>query len=215
MTRLPLLLTLVSVVWSPSSAAGLEVKKSTRIDSKVLLGMRIDKAHEGDAGISVVTTGAEFLLGNRGRIRCFQRIPARREVAGIQLPEQVLPLSWKQHDEFTCVVSGRGIELTVQGDSLVIFKASEDIKLGLRGLFRPAYHAQKDGNRLFIDGNGGFGVYPVRRTETKDPDLEKSPWDVDYEMNKGDEIWFSVFPARPYNRQRSFESIAHEGNVHP
>ena len=196
-----LVLAFVSVVSPFAQAQG----------SGVLLGMRIEKVARAEAGIAVVTTGAEFLLGDDGVIRCTQRLPARREVARIKLPSGALPLTLGEQDDFACAVSGQRITLTVQGDSLIIFRADAAIHVSFRGLFRPAYHASKEGKWLFIDPKGGFGIYPVRKRETKPPVLNESIWGVDYEMKKGDEIWFSVFPPRPYNWPRAFEPIAHEG----
>ncbi len=185
-------------------------------DQKILLGMKIEKVDQDDTGIAVTTTGTEFFLGNNGGVRCFQRIPIRREIARIELPKELLPLSIKKRDDFACVVSGEGISLTLQGDSLIILRANKDFKVGLKGLFKPAYYAGKDGKWLFIDGLGGFGVYPVEKKETRTPDFEQSNWGLEYQVKKGDEIWFSVFPPRPYNWERAYGNlIAHEGNQEP
>jgi hypothetical protein len=181
------------------------------------MGLRIEKVtNEKDTGITVVTTGAEFLLGRNGRIRCFQRIPFRREVARIILPERVLPLNLKKENDFACAVFSPQINLALQGDSLIILKTNDDMRVRFKGLFRPAYHADKKGKWLFIDHRGGFGIYPVGEKETKHPLFEQSPWSLDYDMKKGDEIWFSVFPPRPYNWERAYEDLmAHEGNEEP
>ncbi len=208
-----LFLAFTFVVLPFSLALGQEEKETT---SEVLMGMQIEKAEDRAIGINVVTTGAEFLLGKDGSIRCFQRIPFRREVAGIILPEKALPFSLKKDNDFTCVVSGRKISLTIQGDSLIILRANDDMKLQFKGLFKPAYHAGEKGRWMFIDQSGGFGIYPVDEEETNAPNFDQAPWTVEYDMNKGDEIWFSVFPPRPYNWKRAYEDLlAHEGNEEP
>jgi hypothetical protein len=191
-------------------------RSATCCGQDVLMGMKIEKVHQADSGITVVTTGAEFLLGKDGGIDCFQRIPTRREVAHIELPQKVLPLSIKEQNNFACVVSGEGITLMLQGDSLIILKAEKDCGVNFEGLFKPAYHANKEGKWLFIDGTGGFGVYPVEQHPDQTPDLNRSEWNVEYRLKKGNEIWFSVFPPRPYNWRRAYKDLmAHEGNEEP
>jgi hypothetical protein len=54
--------------------------------AEVLMGMRLESIEQDGTETRVFTTGAEFVLGKGGRIRCFQRIPERREVAAITLP---------------------------------------------------------------------------------------------------------------------------------
>lgn len=216
MSKLRLLLVLASALTSCSLAVGQDKDMAPGLRSGVLLGMRLEKVGEQDAGISAVSTGAEFLLGSDGRLRCFQRIPERREVAQIEFPKAVLPLSLKQQNDFACLVSGRGISLVVQGDSLAIIRADKDIKLGFAGLFKPAYHADKQGKWLFIDGKGGFGIYPTGNKETKPPDFDRKTWRIECDVKKGEEIWLSVFPPRPYNWKRAYEDLAaHEGNEGP
>ncbi len=183
---------------------------------EVLMGMRIEAIAQKEGAARVVTTGAEFLLGEGAQIRCFQRIPQRREVARIELPRGVLPLSVKHHSDFSCPVAGRGLDLVIQGDSLVILRTHKDVKLSVRGLFAPVYHAHKQGRWMFIDRQGGFGIYPAEPADTKPPVFSESPWRVDYEMKAGEELWFSVFPPRPYNWKRAYEDLAaHEGNEKP
>ena len=183
---------------------------------EALLGMKIEKVAQEDAGITVVSTGAEFSLEKNGTVRCFQRIPTRREIARVALPQEVLPLSVSERNDFTCVVSGQGIRLTLQGDSLMILQANKDFNLAFQGLFQPAYQAEKEGKWLFIDDTGGFGIYPVEKKETRAPDFRQSPWGIAYRAAKGEQTWISVFPPRPYNWQRAYGDLAaHEGNQEP
>jgi hypothetical protein len=180
------------------------------------MGMRIDTIAQNDEGARVVTTGAEFVLERTGRIRCFQRIPERREVAQIEIPPETSPLKLEGQTDFACLFSGRGITLTFQGDSLLIVKADHDLKLGVKGLFKPAYRADKEGKWLFIDGKGGLGIYPTSEKMTGSPDAGQSPWRLACAMQKGEEIWISVFPPRPYNWKRAYgDLMAHEGSEAP
>ena len=197
-------------------ALGLEQESSPGLRSGVLMGMRIDTiAQNGDVA-RVVTTGAEFVLEKTGRIRCFQRIPQRREVAQIEIPPETPPLRLERRNDFACVFSARGISLTFQGDSLAIIRADKNVKLGIKGLFKAAYQAEKQGKWLFIDGRGGFGIYPTGEKKTNRPDVNQSTWGIPYAMRKGEEIWISVFPPRLYNWKRACEDLmAHEGNEGP
>jgi hypothetical protein len=69
---------------------------------------------------------------------------------------------------------------------------------------------------LFIDGKGGFGIYPTVGKKTDSPEVKQSAWAVTYALRKGEEIWISVFPPRPYNWKRAYEDLmAHEGNEPP
>jgi len=180
---------------------------------EVLMGMKIEKVDRRDAGIAVTTTGAEFVLEGEGDLRCFQRIPIRREVARVELPRDVLPLSLGPRTDFSCALAGAGIRLTVQGDSLVILKADRDLAVKFKGLFKPAYHAGKEGKWLLIDGRGGFGIYPVEAKADGKPDFQRSAWTLEHPMHRGDETWVSVFPPRPYNWKRAYADLAaHEGN---
>lgn len=56
---------------------------SSELRTEVLMGMRIESIAQDGGETHVLTTGSEFVLGKGGRVRCFQRIPERREVAGV------------------------------------------------------------------------------------------------------------------------------------
>lgn len=206
-----LLLSLASMpVW------GAQKDTPEGLRSGVLMGMRIEAIDRRDDGARVVTTGAEFVLEKAGQIRCFQRIPERRQIAEIELPPETLPVRLEEQNDFACRGSTKGLSLTLQGDSLAILRAEQDIKLGVKGLFRPAYQAEKQGRWLFIDAKGGFGIYPTGPQKTITPDFGRSGWAVAYELRKGEELWISLFPPRPYNWKRAYEDrMAHEGNEPP
>jgi len=182
-------------------------------DSDVLMGMRLEEVVEQGNGIRVTATGSVFSMGKDGSIGCAQRIPLDREVARIALPPAVLPLKLTAKNDFACALAGEGITLRLQGDSLLIIKADRNTRVNVTGLFTPSYHAHRNGNRLFIDERGGFGLYPTvpEQVKSKAPALKRPRWRVDYPIKKGEELWVSVFPPRPYNWKRSFQSLAHEG----
>ena len=188
-------------------------------NQSVLMGMRLERAEATDAGIVVITTGAELQFGKDGVVRCFQRIPTRRELMRLVLPPDVLPLNLYAVDAFACrICSGSGdrLDMTVQGDSLLILRSPGwGTEFTFQGLFRPAYHADEEGKWLFIDPNGGFGIYPVSTQPVKDPVFSDTPWSLRYDLQRSEEIWVSLFPPRPFNWERSFEGIAHEASHDP
>ena len=199
-----------------SQALAAEEAAAAGLKSGVLFGMRLEKIAPSDDGTRVITTGAEFLLEKSGRIRCFQRIPQRREVARIVIPPGAVPLSLKEQTGFACLFGAPGMTVTLQGDSLVIIRADKDVKLTVEGLFKPAYQADQRGKWLFIDGQGGFGIYPTATMKTPGPNVDAPVWPIDYTIPKGEEIWISVFPPRPYNWKRAYQDLmAHEGNEPP
>ncbi|MBM3887841.1 MAG: hypothetical protein FJ388_01810, partial [Verrucomicrobia bacterium] len=205
-------LLLLSMAWLPVSG---QEQASAELRSGVFMGMKIETiARSGDEA-RVVTTGAEFVLEKTGRIRCVQRIPDRREVAQIELSLET-PAKLERQNDFACGFSAGDVSLTFQGDSLAIIRAEKDVKLGVKGLFKPAYQVETQGKWLFIDGKGGFGIYPTSNKKTASPDVNQSAWEVAYALAKGEEIWVSVFPPRPYNWKRAYEDLmAHEGNEPP
>jgi len=177
-----------------------------------LMGMRMEKAQRSAAGVAIVTTGSEFSLADDGILRCFQRIPLRREIARVALPKASSPWQAGPADEFRCVFYNESIQLEIHGDSVIILGPKQNGKLGFTGLFEPAYHAGKDGRWIFIDSQGGFGIYPVEKKTVRPPALQTKNWNVQYTVKENEEIWLSVFPPRPYNWRRAMEPIAHEGS---
>ena len=49
---------------------------------------------------------------------------------------------------------------------------------------------------FLIGPDGGFGVYPVAKMTPSPPQFSHRPWEVTYNLSKGDELWLSVFPPR-------------------
>jgi hypothetical protein len=173
--------------------------------------MRIESATEQRGVITVITTGAKFQIDSHGAIHCWQRIPRERRVLEVSFAPAAGPFRIEKQDGFSCTVSGHAGALTFQGDSLVILKLKENVKTSFTGFFTPAYHFEKGGKWILMDEDGGFGVYPVAKKTTSAPVFLKPPWDIVYEFTGGDEAWLSVFPPRPYNWNRAFEPIEHEG----
>ena len=101
---------------------------SVRLRSEVLMGMKLESVTEDGNETCVITTGSQFVLGKDGTIRCYQRIPQQREVARMSLPPETAPLKLEKRNDFACLFITQGVSLTLQGDSLVIVRAEEDVE---------------------------------------------------------------------------------------
>ena len=101
---------------------------SADLRTEVLMGMRLESVQQDGGETRVLTTGSEFILGKGGRVRCFQRIPERREVAAVTLPSGATLTLEKQND-FACRFTAPGFSVTIQGDSLMIVHADQDLTL--------------------------------------------------------------------------------------
>ncbi len=173
-----------------------------------IMGMRIEMVTEENHAVTVLTTGAKFLIEPDGRVTFWQRIPRERKVLETRLPETTSPFRVEREGDFAVNISYESASLTIHADSVAILKLNEDFRAIFQGMITPSYNAENKGRRLLIDAEGGFGIYPV---STSTPNSIDSSWRITYSFSSGEEVWLSIFPPRPYNRQRSFESIAHEG----
>jgi hypothetical protein len=180
----------------------------------VLMGMALEQVECSGDRFRVLTTGAQFRLGN-GAITCSQRVPEQRDVAHIALDGSAGPFALEGQTDFACKLRGDALDITIHGDSLIILRAKAPSQVSFQGLFDPEYHVAHNGKYLFIDETGGFGIYPVHTHDSAMPDFEQKPWAVTWQLQRGEEVWVSVFPPRPYNYERSFESLAHEGMEEP
>jgi hypothetical protein len=132
-------------------------------------------------------------------------------VLQISFAPTVGPFHIQKKDGFSCTVSCRVGILTFQGDSLAILRTDKNTQTSFKGFFRPTYHFEKEGKWILMDGDGGFGIYPVAKKQASVPVFTKPPWDIAYEFAGGDEAWLSVFAPRPYNWKRAFAAIEHDG----
>ncbi len=194
-------------------ADAIEVKPEP-LPEGVLMGMGLESADVGPDGFHIVTTGSQFRLAH-GTISCSQRIPLERTVTCITLPDDIGPLTLEGQTDFACKLTGRTLDVTVHGDSLLILRAKTPQRVSFRSPLQPEYRASHNGSFLFIDETGGFGIYPTRASGPPMPDTSRSSWRMTWDLAGGEEMWVSVFPPRPYNYQRSFESLAHEGMEEP
>lgn len=177
----------------------------------VLMGMALDDVHLTDSAFRIKTTGAEFDYAD-GVISCWQRIPSERETARIIVEDDMEPFLLDDCTDFACLIKSRGFDVQIHGDSVLILRAKRRQQVSFQGLLMTEYDTEHEGRHLFIDETGGFGIYPVGKRKSSTPDFAaESSWSVTWDLDGGDEVWVSVFPPRPYNYTRSFQSLAHEG----
>ncbi len=213
------LMTIAMIALLPLSAAGAAGEAGPEpLPEGVLMGMELERVEcsddRSDDRFRVLTTGAQFRL-RAGVITCSQRIPGQRDTARIVLPEGAGPFTLDGQTDFACRLTGTTLDLTIHGDSVLIVHPKASAQVSFHGLFEPEYRATHQGNFLFIDQTGGFGIYPTGASAATMPDTSQTPWQMAQDLTAGQDVWVSVFPPRPYNHQRSFESLAHEGRRDP
>ena len=80
-------LLLLSAAWLHVVAQEMEASGGLR--SGVFMGMKLETIDRIGDATRVVATGAEFVIEKPGLIRCFQRIPERREIGRASCRERV------------------------------------------------------------------------------------------------------------------------------
>jgi len=181
------------------------------VDDQVLMGMGIESVQIQEGNFEILTPGAQVTLHADGVLNVRQRIGAERELLSCRLPEHLSPWRLALWRPFRCVLEGNGLELTIQGDSVLIFSPQQHLRFTFEGHFKPHYAQEVRGNRLLLDPSGGCGFFgiPPRVTEVKDLDQER--WELTAHLARFDELWVSICPPRPLDEKRFYQSIAHEG----
>ena len=155
--------------------------------------MRIEKVSETSHAITVVTTGAKYVFdksAKKGQILCYQGLDDKRLVATIELNYALPTLSIEYHDETTCVLhqhlSGAYfLRAQVNSDSLLDLHVFGRLEAGFSGNFLPDYVAEKAGNLLLIDEQGGIGIYPCRRLHSAEfNNLKSQSWKANYTLDE-------------------------------
>ncbi|MFM8904044.1 MAG: hypothetical protein ACKOIB_02190, partial [Verrucomicrobiota bacterium] len=153
-------LILTALLLAPLAALHAAETLPAPLRSEVLMGMKLESIASDSTGARVSVTGSEFQLDATGVVRCFQRIPQRREVARVALPVNGSPLKLEQKNAFAGLFTAPGLRVTLQGDSLMIIRAERELNLKVDGMFQPVFQSEKGGNWMFADQTGGFGLYP-------------------------------------------------------
>jgi len=185
------------------------------VDDQALMGMGVESVEADEKGFDVLTPGARVSLDSSGELVVEQRIGARREILRSHLPAHLSPWVLRGRTPFRCLLSGVGMDLTIQGDSVLIFSPQQNFKLAFEGLFEARYSAEHRGNRLLLDEDGGCGFFAIPQRPSAIDD-STNPWRLGFHMARWDELWVSVCPPRERNAKRYSQSIAHEGSIqHP
>ena len=183
------------------------------IDDVVLMGMGVESVRVDGGRFEIFVPGVRVTLSADNLLTVRQRIGADRQLLSCRLSPHLAPWRLALQTPFRCMLAGNGLDLTVQGDSVLIFSPQQHMRLAFEGSFRPQYSEEVRGNRLLLDQDGGCGFYgfPARPTELEKADTPS--WALKCHLNRWDELWVSLCPPRPENRERMFQSIAHEGEL--
>ncbi len=184
---------------------------SLDIEDLALMGMGIESVKVEDGRFEILTPGAGVTLEADGLLNVRQRIGTDRLLFSCRLPVNLPPWRLALWTPFRCVLAGNGLDLTVQGDSVLIFAPRQHMKLNFEGRFRPQYAQEVRGNRLLLDPDGGCGFFGIPPRPTEIEKGETDSWLLKCHLARWDELWVSVCPPRAENRERMFQSIAHEG----
>ncbi|OIN98521.1 hypothetical protein COY52_05890 [Candidatus Desantisbacteria bacterium CG_4_10_14_0_8_um_filter_48_22] len=186
--------------------------------------MKITGVIDENEKLTVATTGAKYVFlktGEKGRILCYQLINivnGERLNAVIIFPFSFLSLTLEKKGADYCVLhqgfSGEFfVRFQVNGDSVLDLYTPLELNIGFDIELSPAYSAEKDGNAIFIDDKGGFGIYPCRgyaRSEKKV--LDNGNIRMEYASGRPCRFLVSIFPPRKFQEERYYkENIAHFG----
>jgi len=151
-------------------------------------------------------------LEANGQLNVEQHIGVERRLISCKLPDHLSPWTVSRKTGFRCTLKGRGLDLTVQGDSVIIFSPRQHLKLTFNGHFLPRYAQEEKGNRLLLDPLGGCGFFSIPTRQTQATGLGSESWIVQAHLARWDEFWVSICPPREIDVEKYFESVAHEGS---
>jgi len=106
---------------------------------EALMGMGIESVRIQEGRFEILSPGACMTLHADGMLNVRQRIGAERELLSCRLPEHLSPWRLALWTPFRCVLEGNGLELTIQGDSVLIFSPQQHVRLTFEGHFQPQY----------------------------------------------------------------------------
>jgi hypothetical protein len=189
---------------SPSIEADAEHLLLSSDLSKAQFGMRVEDARASDSGVTIRTTGADFVFEPAsGSLNLSQRLARERSAASVAFPPGCLDNLKLEGSESGAVLLSAGggrLKLRINGDSLLMLQSSEPLTLTCSVAFRPAVVRQFRGNVMFLDECGGFGAYPATGHE---PVCVVTGNRIRYEFAAGQVLWISVAPPRPYRWEQS------------
>lgn len=182
-------------------------------EDEALMGMGIQHVRRIHEGFEISTPGMHLTLNDKGQLNIKQRIGVERKLISCDLPSHLYPWKLSRKTPFRCTLQGNGLELTIQGDSVLIFSFRKPLRLTFNGHFSPHYYQEVKGNRLLLDSLGGCGFFSIPMRQTQAMDLKSESWTVQVHLTRWDELWVSICPPREMDVERYLESVAHEGST--
>jgi len=190
---------------SPSIEADAEQLLSSSDLAKAQFGMAVESARSSSDGISIRTTGADFVFERaQGLLKVGQRLAKERSVVTVAFPAGFLDGLKVEGSESGSVLlsAGQGnLKLRINGDSLLMLQCVEPMALTCSIAFQPEVLRQFRGNVMFMDEYGVFGGYPATGPEPVAVVTGNSS--IRYELAAGQILWISVGPPRPYRWEQS------------
>ena len=180
-------------------------------DDQVLMGMGIESVRIQEGNFEILTPGVCVTLQADGVLNIRQRIGTERKLLSCCLPAHLAPWRLARWTPFRCVLEGNGLNLTIQGDSVLIFAPQQHLRFTFEGHFKPHYAQEVRGNRLLLDPSGGCGFFGIPPRVTEVENLSQECWKLTAHLARFDELWVSICPPRPLDREKFYQSIAHEG----
>lgn len=168
--------------------------------------MRLKSVYLTSHEFQLSTNGARFSYAN-GQLRVFQGL---REPKRLILVFRFEPLDFiiteLNPDHILLTSTDNKVSFAFYGDSTFLISSNEALSFTTLGYFKPDYKGNVLGEYLLIDSRGGAALYPQRHENgyTFQPDLNSTPWKVDYQLNPNTRFMLSVFPPKQFNWAESF-----------
>ncbi len=170
-------------------------------------GMAVKSSSASADKITVTTTGAKVLVnGPAGTVSFTQLVGHKREVAQFKLPAKLSggKIVAKGSGFVLMRFAKPGVEIRVNGDSLVMFKPDNAMSVKVAKSIPVAFSPSFRNNHLVCDEWGGFALYC---SETGLADQFDPYGDVtaQYDLPAEAVLCLGVCPPKPYDWQKSFD----------
>ncbi|MBO5007597.1 MAG: hypothetical protein J6D26_02040 [Clostridia bacterium] len=194
--------------------------------------MKVSDVTTGDETITVKTTAVKFVFNKSDdTVLISQHINTERNLVSLTLNKslQNLSLLSKSDNEAVLTTGEGGVTFGVQMDSMMLISnhGDTDLQINCESVFKGDWNRSYQGHVVSKDDLGGFTINPYiplgtgrlcRYTVSDDVDFDnvynnpdfvtfsQAGWYIDYQISSGELLGVSIFPAREYDWQDSFES---------